>query len=87
MLGEEAEDVHSALVNTVGNLTLTSYNSELSNLPFAEKKFKLENTHVELNRWVLQQSNWSEREIEARAESLLATANKIWVAPLDASSD
>jgi hypothetical protein len=86
-LGAEAEIVHSNLVNTLGNLTLTSYNSELSNLPFSEKKAKLENTHIELNRWILQQANWGAAEIEERAKTLLLRANGIWLSPLDRISD
>ena len=86
-LGAEAEKVHTTLVNTFGNLTLTSYNSELSNLPFSEKKAKLENTHIELNRWILQQANWRAPEIEERAKSLLLIANKIWLSPSDMISD
>jgi uncharacterized protein with ParB-like and HNH nuclease domain len=86
-LGSEPENVHTALVNTFGNLTLTGYNSELSNLPFLDKKSKLENTHVELNRWVIQQSSWGVPEIEERAKSLLNIANKIWLAPLEMISD
>lgn len=87
-LTEEVEaEVHTTLVSTFGNLTLTSYNSELSNLPFLEKKVKLENTHIELNRWILQQNSWGVPEIEERAKSLLDIANKIWLAPLDMISD
>ncbi|MEH2436196.1 MAG: DUF262 domain-containing protein [Nostoc sp.] len=86
-LGSEAEKVHTTLVNTFGNLTLTSYNSELSNLPFSEKKAKLENTHIELNRWILQQGNWQTPEIEERAKSLLLIANNIWLSPLNMVPD
>lgn len=86
-LGAEAEKVHNTMLHTFGNLTLTSYNSELSNLPFSEKKAKLENTHIELNRWILKQENWRAAEIEARAKSLLLIANKIWLSPSDLISD
>jgi uncharacterized protein with ParB-like and HNH nuclease domain len=81
-LGSEADKIHIALVNTFGNLTLTSYNSELSNLAFSEKKAKLENTHIELNRWILRQTAWGAVEIEQRAKYLLDIANTIWLAPL-----
>jgi uncharacterized protein with ParB-like and HNH nuclease domain len=86
-LGAEAEKVHSNLVNTLGNLTLTSYNSELSNLPFSKKKAKLENTHIELNRWILQQANWGAAQIEERAKTLLLKANEIWLSPSNLISD
>ncbi len=82
-LGADAESIHDTLVHTLGNLTLTSYNSELSNLPFSEKKAKLKNTHIELNRWILEQEKWQALEIEERAKSLLLIANNIWPSPLD----
>ncbi|MEH2022814.1 DUF262 domain-containing protein [Nostoc sp.] len=82
-LGSEPEKIRDNLVNTFGNLTLTSYNSELGNLPFSQKKAKLQNTHIELNRWILQQTSWGTSEIEERAKSLLLMANDIWLSPLD----
>jgi len=82
-LGSEAEKVHQTLVHTFGNLTLTGYNSKLGNRPFLEKKSLLENTHIELNRWIIQKSGWGAPEIEERAKILLEIANKIWLAPLD----
>lgn len=33
-LGEDAEIIHDLYLHTLGNLTLTAYNSELSNLPY-----------------------------------------------------
>ena len=86
-LGSESEKVHTTLVDTFGNLTLTGYNSELGNLPFSEKKAKLENTHIELNRLILQQTNWRAAEIEERAKKLLFIANKIWMSPSEMSAD
>ncbi|MUH00705.1 DUF262 domain-containing protein [Scytonema sp. UIC 10036] len=82
-LGSEAEKVHTTMVDTFGNLTLTSYNSELSDLSFSEKKTRLENTHIELNRWILQQARWGGAQIEERAKSLLLIASNIWLSPLD----
>jgi uncharacterized protein with ParB-like and HNH nuclease domain len=80
-LGKDAEEIHATLIDTFGNLTLTAYNSELGNLPFTVKKSKLENTHIELNRWILQQNNWRAVEIQERAKSLLDKANQIWAGP------
>lgn len=80
-LGANAEEVHGRLLDTIGNLTLTGYNSELGNLPFSEKKEKLLNTHIELNRWILEREAWGEAEIAARAEVLLTEAKRIWPGP------
>ena len=86
-LGNEPEKVHTTLVHTFGNLTLTGYNAELGNLSFSEKKARLENTHIELNRWIIKQTKWRALEIEKRAKILLDIANKIWLAPLDMISE
>lgn len=80
-LGSNAEEIHATLVDTFGNLSLTAYNTELGNLPFADKKARLENTHIELNRWILQQPHWRAAEIEKRAKYLLRKANRIWAGP------
>lgn len=77
-LGEEWEQMHPRWVHTFGNLTLTGYNAELGNMPFHEKKVKLENTHIELTRWILEQENWNAVEIERRAQAMLEIAKKIW---------
>ena len=42
MLGEDWEYIQSKYLHTLGNLTLTAYNSEYSDRPFSEKKYMLE---------------------------------------------
>ena len=86
-LGPESEQIHNTLIHTFGNLTLTGYNSELGNLSFSDKKVKLENTHIELNRWILEQENWRAEEIENRAKIMLSMASKIWISPLDSTAN
>jgi uncharacterized protein with ParB-like and HNH nuclease domain len=81
-LGPNAAEIHLTLVNTIGNLTLTGYNAELSNLSFAEKKGKLKSTHIELNRWILEQSNWGPSQIRDRSDRLLKTAKELWAGPI-----
>jgi len=83
-LGAGADQIHARLLDTFGNLTLTGYNSELGNLPFSEKKDKLRTTHIELNRWVLDQEHWREDEITTRAEKMLERAKAIWPGPAHA---
>ncbi len=80
-LGSDSEVVHETLLHTLGNLTLTGYNVELGNIPFADKKAKLGNTHIELNRWILQRGSWNQDDIRLRADILLAIANTIWSGP------
>ncbi len=83
-LGMDSEAIHAKFVDTFGNLTLTAYNPELGNLSFWDKKAKLANTHIELNRWILEQSNWRSLEITDRAKALLLKANELWPGPIAA---
>ena len=78
MLGDRADEVHERWMHTLGNLTLTGYNAELSNLPFEEKKAKLAHTHFELTREVLGASQWTEDEIVARGRNLATRAVLRW---------
>lgn len=77
-LGDSAEAHHERWSDTLGNLTLTGYNSELSNAPFAEKKEKLANTHFELTRPVLGCDTWGPKEIEERGQKLAKVAVARW---------
>lgn len=73
MLGNDWELVRDRYLHTLGNLTLTGYNSELGDLPFAEKQNMLsdQNTHVTvLYSDVKDKTEWNEQSIEARAERL-----------------
>ncbi|MEU6815556.1 DUF262 domain-containing protein [Streptomyces sp. NPDC046860] len=80
--GESAEDLHSRLQHTLGNLTLTGVNSELSNHPFERKQDLLQGSHLEMNRRIAATERWSEREILARADELADRAIALWPAPL-----
>jgi hypothetical protein len=77
-LGEQWQADHELHLNTIGNLTLTAYNSELSNFPFTKKKEYLCNSHLELNRYFQDFSHWRKEEIELRSKVLADLALKIW---------
>jgi hypothetical protein len=77
-LGEEWEAIHEEWLDTVGNLTLTGYNSELSNSDFPTKKAQLEKSHVELNRHFGTVTTWDEEAIQQRGEALAERAAQIW---------
>ncbi len=77
-LGEDGIRVHQALLHTLGNLTLTAYNSEMSNADFYTKKVFYGSSHLELNLAIAKYPKWSEVEILARGESLAAIALRIW---------
>ena len=84
-LGDEWQSVHSTWLHTLGNLTLTAYNSELSNAPWAKKQRELAKSHLELNRSVADSPRWDAASIEARGEMLAERALSIW-APLGDST-
>lgn len=71
MLGENWETDRNRYLHTLGNLTLTAYNSELGDLPFAKKKEKLDETKaVALYEDVKNCDVWNGEAIEKRAEKL-----------------
>ena len=73
MLGNNWETVRDRYLHTLGNLTLTGYNSELGDRPFNEKKELLEEakTHITvLYSDVKDKEVWDATTIEERARRL-----------------
>jgi alkylated DNA nucleotide flippase Atl1 len=81
-LDQEPDFVHAELVHTLGNLTLTAFNGALSNNPFERKQQIYGDSHLELNRALVDNDAWGQDEILARADALAEQAIAIWVAPL-----
>ncbi len=77
-LGENWEMTHELLLNTLGNLTLTGYNSELSNYAFSKKREILLDSKLKLNEYFQDKTNWERKDIEERAEYLAEICLKIW---------
>ena len=76
MLGPNYEEVRNMYLHTLGNLTLTGYNSELGDRPFLEKQQMLEDKKakvVVLYEDVKGLAKWNQDTIEKRAENLSAT--------------
>ncbi len=84
-LGENFEAIHEKYLHTIGNLTLTGYNSEYSNKPFKEKR-DMENgfkqSPLRLNQSLKDLEVFGEKEIEKRANNLADWALKIWTYPI-----
>jgi uncharacterized protein with ParB-like and HNH nuclease domain len=77
-LGEDWAITHELMVHTLGNLTLTAYNSELSNDNFLVKKIHFENSHLELNKYFKNCDSWKREDIEKRAQYLAGIVLQIW---------
>jgi hypothetical protein len=77
-LGEDWQVDYELFLHTLGNLTLTAYNAELSNDPFPEKRKRLVNSHLELNRYFEHVAAWNKKEIENRSDFLADLALTVW---------
>lgn len=83
-LGENFQVIHDKYLHTIGNLTLTGYNSKYSNRSFQEKRdmeggFK--NSPLRLNQGLRDLKSFGEEEILNRAKDLATRALKIWEIP------
>jgi len=83
-LGEEWERIQETWLHTLGNLTLTGYNSEYSDRSFHEKRdmekgFK--NSPLKVNEGLGQFEQWNEEAIKQRAGELANRAVAVWAEP------
>ncbi|MGM9532603.1 GmrSD restriction endonuclease domain-containing protein, partial [Intestinibacter sp.] len=84
-LGENYDEIQKKYLHTIGNLTLTAYNSEMSDRSFEDKL----NMHggfresaLRLNSYVVKQITWNKDTIEQRADELCELAKSIWKYPV-----
>lgn len=90
-LGSEWQRVQQTWLHTLGNLTLTGYNSEYSDHSFAYKrdqvtskegkKIGFKYSPLNLNEGLGAVEKWDEEAIKARASRLAGEAAKVWTAP------
>lgn len=83
-LGENWKDVQATYLHTIGNLTLTAYNAELSDRPFKEKrdiKGGFADSPLHLNRSLRNMDTWNEETIKQRAAELSKIALNVWLVP------
>ena len=83
-LGAEWQRVHETWLHTLGNLTLTGYNSEYSDRPFTDKRdmeggFK--ESPLRVNQGLGALDRWDEEQIRKRAERLSRVAVDVWRFP------
>lgn len=78
----KAREIQAAYVHTLGNLTITGYNSKLSNMPFVEKRDRKDSNGanvgyrngLNLNDDLVSVDSWTKEQIEARTEKLVKLA-------------
>ncbi|WP_419516551.1 DUF262 domain-containing protein [Megamonas funiformis] len=84
MLGEDWQEVHSLYLHTLGNLTITGYNAEMSNKSFWEKvngESGFKHSHLKLNESIAQCDVWNKKAIQRRTNILTDIILKIWKYP------
>ena len=90
-LGPDWQRIQEEWLHTLGNLTLTGYNSEYSDFPFAYKRDQVTDkdgnpigfasSPLKLNLGLGAVAQWDEAAIKARAERLATDAAKVWKVP------
>lgn len=80
-LGANASEIHEEFINTIGNLTLTGYNTELSNKSFADKKNIYKKTNITITGSLNDYKYWNKDTMTQRAEDLFLMAKEIWSLP------
>jgi len=87
-LGTDWKRIQDNWLHTLGNLTLTAYNSEFSDRPFAYKRDMpdapekgLKQSPLKLNQGLAVLNAWNEDTIKARAGKLATLAVSVWTAP------
>lgn len=83
-LGPDWKDIQTRYLHTIGNLTLTGYNSEMSDRPFLEKRDMIggfADSPLRLNRGLAKLDSWNREQIENRAKMIADIAVQIWKFP------
>lgn len=78
----KAQEIQAACVHTLGNLTITGYNSKLSNMPFIEKRDRKDSNGayvgyrngLNLNEDLVNTDSWTKDQIDARTAKLVELA-------------
>lgn len=84
-LGSEWNEIQNKYLHTIGNLTLTAYNSEMSDSSFTEKLTMdggFRDSALRLNKYIVAQTSWGEAQVNERAALLGEIAKKVWPYPV-----
>lgn len=78
-LGDNWQDIHDTYLHTIGNLTLTGYNSKHSNKPFTDKKDLIkEYSNIPLNKYFENIEDWGKPEIYNRCIYMIDLFNTVF---------
>ena len=77
-LGETWREIHELKLHTLGNLTLTGYNAELSNGDFPSKRAVFLQSPIYLSRSIARFEKWDDEAMQQRGEELAELALKTW---------
>ena len=81
-LGEKSEETHKKYLHTIGNLSLTAKNQELSNKSFEDKQqIDFQTSKLKLNFRLDELKEWNREKIIERAKGLSKNAKDIWPYP------
>lgn len=83
-LGPSWKELHLQWVHRLANLTLTGFNSAMSNHDFIEKrdmKDGYRDSGLKLNQWIAQRQQWQESDLLDRQEDLFKREKLAWPAP------
>ena len=83
-LGSDWSEIQKKYLHTIGNLTLTAYNSEMGDSSFADKLIMdggFQQSALRLNKYVVTQTSWGEPQVNKRAAQLGEVAKKAWPYP------
>lgn len=81
-LGPEWERIQKTYLHTLGNLTLTGYNSEYSDRTFIDKRDRkggFKESPIRINKEIAEMDKWNEDSIKRRAEILSTQAVNVWI--------
>ena len=81
-LGEDGQETYKKYLHTLGNLSLTAKNAELSNKSFEDKQgIDFQISKLKLNFKLDGLTVWNEEKIVERAKDLIKNAKDIWPYP------
>ncbi len=84
VLGDDWRRVQETWLHTLGNLTLTGYNTEYRDHPFAKKRDMeggFRESPLRVNEGLGHLETWNEEKIQARANRLAHKASAVWASP------